>query len=285
MALKLLKIGSFATLLLFTMVVGNNYATAVGTVKKSASSPSSLLANLKVSSETAGSSYSRSAFKHWTDADQDGCDTRDEVLGQESKTKISCNLQGGSWVSAYDGVKTKNPSTFDIDHFVPLKEAWESGAHSWNSDTRMRFANDLDYSLSLIAVSASSNRSKSDRDPTSWLPRATGYKCLYVGTWVAVKYRWSLTVDNAEMKILKDTLNVCGTKAQVPPPSKAKIGMGSSSVAPSNQPTATPPGGIDPQFSSCAEAKRNGFTGPYTKGKDPEYFWYQDRDGDGVVCE
>jgi len=31
----------------------------------------------------------------------------------------------------------------DIDHIVPLKEAWEAGAHAWTADRRKEFANDL----------------------------------------------------------------------------------------------------------------------------------------------
>jgi hypothetical protein len=40
----------------------------------------------------------------------------------------------------------------------------------------------------------------------------------------------------------------------------------------------------DPQYRTCAEANAHGL-GPYRRGVDPEYSWYQDRDGDGVVCE
>lgn len=40
----------------------------------------------------------------------------------------------------------------------------------------------------------------------------------------------------------------------------------------------------DPRFSWCYEANDAGY-GPYVKGQDPEYDWYQDRDGDGLVCE
>ncbi|MEU6207521.1 excalibur calcium-binding domain-containing protein [Micromonospora musae] len=40
----------------------------------------------------------------------------------------------------------------------------------------------------------------------------------------------------------------------------------------------------DPRFSTCAKAKAAGY-GPYRRGVDPEYHWYQDRDGDGTVCE
>ncbi|PVU83822.1 hypothetical protein DDP54_13420 [Cellulomonas sp. WB94] len=40
----------------------------------------------------------------------------------------------------------------------------------------------------------------------------------------------------------------------------------------------------DPQFATCKAAIAAGY-GNYVQGNDPEYAWYNDRDGDGVVCE
>ena len=109
------------------------------------STPTQMLSKLSVKAESS-STYSRSSFRHWIDADGDSCNTRYEVLISEStkKVKISskCKLTGGNWASKYDGVKTTDPSKFDVDHFVPLKEAWQSGAHRWNASTRTAFAND-----------------------------------------------------------------------------------------------------------------------------------------------
>jgi hypothetical protein len=48
--------------------------------------------------------------------------------------------------------------------------------------------------------------------------------------------------------------------------------------------TEEPASGTDPRFGTCAKANAAGY-GPYTRGADPEYEWYQDRDSDGVVCE
>jgi len=242
----------------------------------------SMLAKLKVSPEKYSSSYDRSLFRHWIDADGDGCDTRDEVLVRESTTTISCSLSGGRWVSKYTKISTTNSSTFDIDHFVPLKEAWESGAWGWDANTRQRFANDLEYKFSLIAVDASSNRSKSDRDPNNWMPSSSAFQCQYIGRWIAVKYRWSLRVDQSEKKFLSAKASSCGNKAKVSVPSKASIGKGSAPTTDADSPGQP---GTDPKFSSCAEAIRNGYNGPYYQGTDPEYLWYQDRDDDGVVCE
>ena len=171
-----------------------------------------LIAELVVAAEQ-GEGYDRDLFRHWIDADGDGCNTRREVLIAEAKVKPTvtgdCDLIGGQWYSVYDQVTTNDPSDFDVDHFIPLKEAWDSGAYAWSSDKRKEFANDLGFGGSLIAVTASSNRSKSDRDPADWLPVNTGYRCKYVINWVKVKIRWGLSVDKLELASLNELAQVC----------------------------------------------------------------------------
>ncbi|MEJ7832497.1 MAG: HNH endonuclease family protein [Nocardioides sp.] len=155
--------------------------------------------------------YDRDLFRHWVDRDSDGCDTRDEVLIAEATTGPSvgddCTLSRGSWTSYYDAASTRDSSTLDIDHMVPLAEAWDSGARAWNAGTRERFANDLGDVRSLVAVTASANRSKSDQDPVEWMPAREG--CRYVRQYVAVKIRWSLTVDRAEKRFLRSKAASC----------------------------------------------------------------------------
>lgn len=41
---------------------------------------------------------------------------------------------------------------------------------------------------------------------------------------------------------------------------------------------------LDPRFNYCYEAIAAGY-GNYVQGQDPEYYWYDDADNDGVVCE
>lgn len=172
----------------------------------------SLISNLSVAEEMTDG-YDRDLFKHWTDDDGDDCNTRYEVLIEESLTEVQvgsgCTLSGGTWVSAFDLTETTDPSTLDIDHFVPLKEAWDSGAWAWDAATREAYANDLGYEMSLIAVSMSSNRSKSDRDPTTWLPTNDDYWCEYITAWVQVKTRWSLSVDVQEKLKLESMVEDC----------------------------------------------------------------------------
>lgn len=72
----------------------------------------------------------------------------------------------------------------------------------------------------LIGVSAASNRSKSDQDPAEWLPPYEPFRCAYVGTWIAMKLRWGLSVDRAEHDALTVQASACpdveltGTRAR-----------------------------------------------------------------------
>ena len=172
-----------------------------------------LLGALTVAAEHTDG-YDRDLFKHWIDADGDGCDTRREVLLAEAvvapEQGSRCSLSDGEWISRYDGLTdTGNGRGFDVDHLVPLLEAWESGAHSWTSDRRDGYANDLGYENSLIAVSARSNRSKGAQDPATWLPPEAGQRCWYAASWVHVKTRWSLAIDQAEATTLHGILEDC----------------------------------------------------------------------------
>jgi hypothetical protein len=157
--------------------------------------------------------YERTKFKHWIDADKDGCNTRAEVLKAEAAVAPvqgpRCSLSGGEWYSPYDDRYIHGPSGLDIDHLVPLAEAWDSGAYAWSAKEREAYANDLGDDRGLIAVSAASNRSKADQDPTTWLPPSAGYRCTYVTDWVADKTRWGLTIDADEQAALMDVLGDC----------------------------------------------------------------------------
>nr|WP_308431107.1 HNH endonuclease family protein [Kitasatospora griseola] len=150
--------------------------------------------------------YVRTAFRHWIDADKNGCDTRKEVLIAEAVTApavgAGCALTGGEWLSSYDDLVLNDASLSDVDHVVPLAESWDSGASTWSAAERQAYANDLAEPRALIAVSAKSNRAKADKDPAEWLPPAEAYRCTYLTDWVVVKTRWGLSVDPAEADAL-----------------------------------------------------------------------------------
>ncbi|WJL95098.1 cell wall-binding repeat-containing protein [Microbacterium sp. ET2] len=166
---------------------------------------------LTQSNESTTPAYSRDRFDHWVDADADGCNTRYEVLIEESTSPVSvgggCALSGGTWVSPYDGVTATTPAEIEIDHVVALAEAWRSGAWAWDDDQRRAFANDTEVPYALVAASSSANQSKSDHDPAEWLPTNSAYTCEYIVGWVLTKYRWSLSADPAEIEAVRAQLS------------------------------------------------------------------------------
>lgn len=168
------------------------------------------IADLPVAAEVR-TGYARSLFPHWVDADGDGCSTRNEVLISEADDPVTvgsgCSLSGGRWYSYYDQVSWTNPSDVDIDHMVPLAEAWDSGARSWSTATRQAYANDLGDSRSLVGVTDNVNQAKGDQDPAEWLP--TYSKCRYLREWVAVKHRWRLRVNSGEKSALSSIAAGC----------------------------------------------------------------------------
>lgn len=166
---------------------------------------SALLARLAVSAEV-DEGYDRDLFYHW--ADRGSCDVREIVLARQDRRNGPCGSGSGRWFSVYDGVTTTDPGDFDVDHMVPLAEAWASGANRWPEARRDAFANDL-WPYSLIAVTASSNRSKSDQDPAEWMPDNGGFACPYVARWIAVKFRWRLSVDRGERSFLRNAVSDC----------------------------------------------------------------------------
>jgi len=171
------------------------------------------LTALEVKPEEATESYDRKAFKHWSNAEGSDCDVRDAVLKEEADPAIAadadCPLPDRKWISLYDGKILTDPSKLDIDHMVPLAEAWRSGAHAWadNPDRLEAYANDMGDPRALIAVSAGSNRSKSDQDPDVWLPTSDDYLCTYLADWVAMKYRWELTLETSEYDAIAEKAN------------------------------------------------------------------------------
>jgi hypothetical protein len=170
------------------------------------------VASLPVATEIR-TGYSRDLFPHWIDADGDGCNTRYEVLIAEATTKPTvgsgCSLSGGRWYSYYDNAYWTLTSDLDIDHMVPLAEAWDSGARNWTTSRRQAYANDLGDSRPLAAVTDNVNQAKGDQDPATWMPPYSSARCRYINEWVAVKIRWRLTVDSAEKSALTDWANSC----------------------------------------------------------------------------
>lgn len=188
--------------------------TGGGAVSPPAGAPVDRLEVRDAGTEATLPPYRRDAFGEGWDYDPaSGCNTRERVLIEESLVPATvddrCHPSAGRWRSAYDGVVTDDPADLQIDHLVALADAWRSGAAAWTDDERRAFANDVDHPESLVAVTGSSNQSKSDASPDRWLPPEPDARCRYAADWVAVKARWHLSVTGAEKATLVQVLSGC----------------------------------------------------------------------------
>jgi hypothetical protein len=148
--------------------------------------------------------YSRDQFgSAWEDVDQNGCDTRDDILRRDLRRVVSragtngCVVVSGVLADPYTATSityVRGRSRVDIDHVVSLGDAWRTGAARWAASKRLALGNDP---LNLLAVSASANRQKGDDDAAAWLPANKAYRCVYVARQLAVKLKYALWATSA----------------------------------------------------------------------------------------
>lgn len=167
---------------------------------------------LRVAAQGSLTGYSRDLFPHWITI-SGSCNTREQVLKRDGTSVVvdsSCAAVSGRWYSPYDGATWTAASDVDIDHVVPLAEAWRSGANSWTTSRRQSFANDLTRPQ-LIAVTDNVNQAKGDQDPSTWQPPLASYRCTYSKMWITVKHAWGLSLQSSEKTALQSMLNTCSS--------------------------------------------------------------------------
>ncbi|MFG3493919.1 HNH endonuclease family protein [Streptomyces sp. NPDC047928] len=203
-------LASTAALTLTTLLTTAPTAQAAPPTPVSASTARTYLSQLTVKAEGSSTGYSRDLFPHWI-TQYGTCNTREVVLERDGVNVVqsdTCAAVSGRWYSEFDGATWYAASDVDIDHIVPLAEAWRSGASSWTTTQRRSFANDLTRPQ-LIAVTDNVNQAKGDKDPAEWMPPRTAYHCVYARMWVHTKHYWNLSVDSAEKSALQSVLNGC----------------------------------------------------------------------------
>jgi 5-methylcytosine-specific restriction endonuclease McrA len=153
---------------------------------------------------TTHAQYNRSEWRHWIDEDKDMLNTRQEVLLEENiadtlyliKVKNKIRIVHGKWICPYTGDTITNPKYLDVDHFIPLKHAYENGGNEWSKSQKKAYANFLEDKSHLVAVKASANRSKGSKGPLEWMPEKN--KCWYLKTWIKIKEKWNLKFSPEE---------------------------------------------------------------------------------------
>ena len=255
------------------------------------------LATLVVKGRAPKTGYDRGLFgQAWADVDRNGCDTRNDILRRDLTAYTlkagtnGCLVLRGTLHDPYTAATiafVRGPGTstrVQIDHVVALSDAWQKGAQRWSTARRTAFANDP---LNLLAVDGPTNQRKSDGDAATWLPPRKAFRCSYVARQIAVKHKYGVWVTAAERDAMVRVLQSCPAQGL---PTGGVIRLGGGRVQTATPTPVTPSTGsgggaaTDPRFGTCREAKAAGY-GPYRRGSDPEYDWYRDADGDGVVCE
>lgn len=181
---------------------------------------SDALDTLAVEPSGSMAGYSRDEFPHWSGADEFGweapdtsCDTRDAALvrdGEGVEVGDGCDIESGEWIDPYAGETITDSSSVDIDHIVPLANAWRSGADEWDEPLREEFAN---VPINLLSTDAGENRSKGDRGPEAWRPPDEGAWCGYSVRWISVKSEYELSVNEQEKSALEEMLATCGAES------------------------------------------------------------------------
>ena len=100
----------------------------------------------------------------------------------------------------------------DVDHLVPLKNAYLSGGWRWDLSRRTEYANYRQDPDHLIAVASRANRSKGARGPEDRKPFDETYWCQYATDWAEVKARWNLTMTEPEAEAV---VGMCETPVRV----------------------------------------------------------------------
>jgi hypothetical protein len=177
------------------------------------------LEDIPVRGRASKSGYSREEFgPAWADTDQNGCDTRNDILARDLTDETfkpgsnKCVVTTGTLADKYTRasisfVRGQDTSTdVQIDHIVPLSDAWQKGAQQLSAERRKELANDP---LNLMAAVKSTNSAKGDKDAATWLPPNLAFRCEYVARQTAVKAKYDLWVTRAEHDTITGILKVC----------------------------------------------------------------------------
>lgn len=151
-------------------------------------------------------------------ASSDGCDTRNRVLARDLADVAyahgsDCVVTSGVLTDPYTGTTVDftrgrtTSSAVQIDHVLPLAEAWRAGAHAWTREQRIAFANDT---MNLVAAAGAVNASKSDDSLAEFVDEVDeDFRCQYVTTYLQVAQRYQLALPAADTAAADAALEEC----------------------------------------------------------------------------
>lgn len=176
-----------------------------------------LLNSLTVAKRDPSAGYSREEFgERWADIDGNGCDQRNDVLRRDlidiELDWDGCRVVSGVLHDPFSGETidfVRGPVSSEevqIDHLVPLNDAWQKGAQHWTAAKREQFANDP---INLLAVSGDMNFDKGSSDASFWMPPNTNFHCEYVSLQIVTKAHYNLWITTYERDAFEKALRTC----------------------------------------------------------------------------
>jgi len=138
-------------------------------------------------------------------------DTRGLVLKRDSRDTVAvvnCRVMQGRWFDPYTEKTFESSSQIQIDHVVPLKHAYMTGAYEWTNHKRCQFANYMGNEFHLRSVNGTENLRKGDRSPREYVPPNQKFTCEYVKNWLEIKYLWSLRLTPKEVVRIHEIVDV-----------------------------------------------------------------------------
>jgi len=151
-------------------------------------------------------------FGTWiNDPNDNTCyNNRAKVLIRDSKTPVTfkannkCVVEGGTWDDPYTGNRYYSTKDIQIDHVVPLRHAYQTGAWKWNYKSRCIYGNFMANNYHLLAVNGHENMSKGDKSPDAYIPPNRKVTCSYLRAWLQIKLAWGLVMLPKEASAIQD---------------------------------------------------------------------------------
>ncbi len=173
------------------------------------------LENIKKSFPLPNVPYNRrEQFGTWIHPKNDNSclNTRGLVLVRDADAPVTyspdgCTVVSGTWDDPYSAKTFVTAHDIQIDHFVPLKNAYMTGAYEWDANKRCLYANYMGNNFHLLAVNGTENMSKGDSAPSGYLPPNKQYVCQYLKQWLSVKVIWHLRLTPLEVNSIQDEVN------------------------------------------------------------------------------
>jgi len=187
---------------------------------------------------------------------------------------------GGGVYSPYSGQYFVSDKETDIEHIVAASEGHDSGLCSKPTKIKVQFATDiLNLTLATPEVNRCGLQGKCGFDAAEWLPKRN--KCWFANRVLAIKSKYTLSVDSAEAKVLESILINCESTDMVFYP-KEDVSLGKAEAINSSNALKLYDDNNNGRI-TCSEARKHGISP--VRQDHPAYIFMNDRDNDGIVCD